>query len=164
MARPQNNVKIDRDCIVIKVDGRVNGVNNIRCENNNGAQDGFVYTCSTAVADDGDGYQYLYEETKDAGAACYTIPGAEADDYTRNSMAMRNSPKYEGLINAIKAFGGSQFNGHATAEADMVFNEGADALPDGIYSGLVDDSGRGTNFYDQNTTAFSDQLTKVRNI
>ena len=170
MARPTQDVQIDKDCILIGgsagICGRVNGNNpgqNIHCANNNSAGDGFVYTSSTKKS--GNGYAYQYTGI-DMGNEVDKVGGAvsgDPDEKYRAPMIYRSKDTFEGNINYAKYKGGQQFNGGVTDSSEFYYNEGmqgdgADGSNDRKAEGLEGN----TNFYDQNTRAFSDQLVKVR--
>lgn len=170
MARTQDNKVIDLDCISINVNGLTNSASNVRCENNKDTEDGFVYTCSTIKNEDGD-YEYNYSFTKDNGTTADIIKGADADDLHRASNAIRNAEGSESIINASNVWGDTnQFDGQATAMGNFVYNEGYAATLGNAKADETTTSLNGAqeyqvrNIYDENTTAFSDQLTKVRNL
>ena len=78
-------------------------------------------------------------------------------------MIYRSKDTFEGNINYAKYKAGQQFNGGVTDSSEFYYNEGmqgdgADGSNDRKAEGLEGN----TNFYDQNTEIFSDQLVKVR--
>lgn len=170
MARTQDNKVIDLDCISINVDGLTNNASHVRCENNKDTEDGFVYTCSTTKNEEGQ-YEYNYSFTKDNGTTVDIIRGADADDLYRASNAIRNKEGSESIINAQNVWDAfSQFNGQITSKEKFVYNEGYSA---NLGNSKADENATSlngaqefkvTNIYDENTTAFSDQLTAIRGL
>lgn len=172
MARPDKDIDIDYDCIAIKVDGRVNGASNPRCSGNNDNSDGFVYTSSTYKnATDGK-YYYNYLINTTSGVYADIIKGADTTDRNRAAMAIRNSDDSlnEGTINLGSILDSKgQFNGFATEKTKFFYNEGNSST---VGNGTAESKGKFqdtdeydvTGFYDTQTEAFSDQLTKVRNL
>lgn len=172
MARPDKDIEIDLDCISINVNGKVNNSNNPRCTKNNDNSDGFVYTSSTYKDATDKKYYYNYIINKNSGIYADKLKEADADDRYRSAMAIRNGDdsKNEGTINIVSLNDKTgQFNGFATEGKNFVYNEGNSTT---IGNGKLDNEGKlndkieydVTGFYDTQTSAFSDQLTRVRNL
>ena len=176
--RPQTDATIDLKCIAIDVNGLPNSASNPRCTLNNGsaAKDGFVYTSSTYTDDDGVTYKYNYDINKQSGIFSDIIKGAAADDIHRAANAIRSlNTKNEGVINAVSAWAGKQFNGSATKTKDFVYNEGYSTTVGNAQNdktGINVTGGTsytitakdGTTFYDEQTAVYSNQLIAVRNL
>ena len=172
MARINTDQEIDLNAITINVNGLVTDSTNKRGSAAD-STDGFVYTISTKKAENGN-YQYRYGDVnvnKFATENPLTYIDSATDDINRNIGTFRDASgtTFEGIIALKQIISSGKYDGSATAEGDFLYNEGnlgnKDSTPinatlDGDKAGI-----NGTNnFYDTNTTAFSDQLTKVRNL
>ena len=178
MARPKSNHTIDYRCITIGVNGEginglVNNASNVRCEDNKETGDGFVYTCSTQ-SNGKDGYEYKYDTNQGAGNDLDKIKGNTDNRYLYANF-IRGDKNSEGTINLRGIDAGKQFSGKVTDKNVFVYNEGnSTTLKDGTTGEGIDNyQGENPttlkkydvkNFYDPQTIAFSDQLTKVRNL
>ena len=180
MARLTDDKTIDVHAISIRINGLANDSTNKRGDGTTDSSaissDGFVYTHASQASADGKSYEYRYSDNKEIAenkilyinAASDTQPGRNAGYYRQLTGA--TAAKYEGLINH------GTFNGKATADANFYYNEGNRGSPiDETISGsgtttktVENQDGTTTttitNFYDENTSVFSDQLQKVRNL
>lgn len=167
--RPLNNKTITFESIAIDMNGLTTTALNYR-DSDRQTLDGFVYTSATHKDQNGN-YEYDYEINQSAGVYIDNIAGVKDDQY-RYSDFIRNSDTSEGIINARNGWdpSSSQFDGDVTAMQNFVYNEG---FSETLNNGAADDEGISLNggevydavgFYDKQTSVYSDQLTKVRNL
>lgn len=167
--RPLQNKVITFDSIAIDINGLTTTGSNYR-DADRQQLDGFVYTSATYKNLNGS-YEYDYEINQSAGVYIDNIGGVKDDQY-RYSDFVRNSEKSEGIINAFNGWNPStsQLDGGVTSMPNFVYNEGFSAT---LNNAAADDEGISlngggnynvTNFYDKQTSVYSDQLTKVRNL
>ena len=173
MARITTNEKIDYKAISIDVNGLTTSSTNKRKDSGVDAN-GFVYTVSTKASEDGNSYEYKYQDAyqgKLIEENPITYIEKEQSDFNRNAGAFRDGDdsKFEGIIALKQAVSSTGYNGKATEKNDFLYNEGnignVNSSPltgelEAEYAGEAN----GNNFYDNNTKRFSDQLTKVREL
>lgn len=192
--RPKENHTIGIEDITIgtpgingtEINGLPNSKTNKRCKDNVHSEDGFVYTSSTKIRDDGN-YEYDYSLNINSNDDIDRIDGAI--DIYRYANCIRDAKSKDGnaisesLVNAKKAWnGGQQFDGTATAKGNFIYNEGSSIgdsnngddnhsiyVKDGddyklTEGALETDLTKHISFYNRWAENYSDQITKVRKL